>query len=111
MQRELDKELMDIKREIGGLRDKVVSATAMMTQAETAIQNHLNNILQLILDDGKKVEFEEKANDLFANLSSNECAEELFKWINSYVEGVNNNCAEEIDKLKEDVQKWKEITE
>ena len=110
MQRELDKELVEIKQEIGTLRDKVVSAKAMMTQAETAITNHLSNIAQMILDDEKKSEFASKSENLSSNLSSEESAKELFDWIDAYVQDVSDRCATDIDKLKEDIERWKQIT-
>ena len=110
MQRELDKELIEIKQEIRTLRDKVVSAKAMMSQAEIAISNHLNNISQMILDENAKTEFKSKSDKLSENLSSEESAKELFDWIESYVSDINDKCAADIDKLKEDIAGWKQIT-
>lgn len=109
MQREIDKELMEIKKEIGTLRDKVVSAKAMMEQAEKQVLIYVDNISQMISED-KKEEFNTKAKALSDNLSSETAATELFEWINSYVEDVNIKNAETIDRLKEEIENWKQIT-
>ena len=108
-ERNIENELMEIKRDISSLRDKAVSAKAVMTNAETQIKEHLANLSQLI-EDSSREEFNRIAETLQNDLSSPEKAEAFVAWIKNYSDAISQKNIAMIDKLKTDVEHWKQIT-
>ena len=110
MERNIEKELMEIKRDITSLRDKAVSAKAMMANAESQIKEHTANLSQLI-DESSRPAFDAVVNKLLGDLTSAEATEELISWIESYTNKVFAENVVMIDKLKESIANWKAVTE
>lgn len=108
-ERNIENELMDIKRDISSLRDKAVSAKAVMTNAETQIKEHLLSLSQLI-EEPSREEFNKIAETLQGDLSSPEKAEAFVAWIKNYSDAISQKNITMIDKLKADVENWKQIT-
>ena len=109
MERNVENELMEIKRDITSLRDKAVSAKAMMASAEAQIKEHLASLSQLIKED-KRTEFDLVAEKLQGDLTSAEASEEITAWIENYSNSIAEENIAMIDRLKESIASWKTIT-
>ena len=109
MERNIENELMEIKRDVTALRDKAVSAKAMLANVENQIGEHLGNLSALIKEDARPA-FDAIAEKLRSNLSSVETAEELKAWVENYAESLTEENLARISSLKEAVAQWKEIT-
>ena len=108
MERNVENELMEIKREIAGLRDKAVSSKAMMSSAETQIKDHLASLTQLI-DEGRRQEFVNIAECLQNDLTSPEASADLNSWIEDYTQNITAANIAMIDKIKLDIANWKTV--
>lgn len=108
-ERNVETELMEIKRDINSLRDKAVSAKAVMANAETQIKEHLSNLSQLI-EESSRGDFEAISEALQNDLSSAEKAEAFVSWIENYSSAISEKNIEMIDNLKTAIENWKQIT-
>lgn len=109
MDRNIENELMEIKRDVTALRDKAVSARAMLANVENQIDEHLRNLSALIKE-SERPAFDALAEKLRADLSSVEVAGELKAWVENYSENLTAENLARIGSLKESVARWKEIT-
>lgn len=108
MERNIENELMEVKRDIATLRDNAVSAKAMMSNAEAQIKEHILSLAQLI-EEEQRPSFNEIAETLQSDLTSVEASEKLVVWIENYVNVISARNTELIDELKASIETWKQI--